>query len=103
MMPPCTACITRLPTRSNAKVARCSGCSSTTNSRKSSTENLVGPKRKARVKRNPVRKPYAHQLQLPVVHGKVSFPDVRIEYANQEMEISRVDLELATATTMLVI
>ena len=24
----------------------------------------------------------AHQLQLPVVHGKVSFPDLRIEYAN---------------------
>jgi hypothetical protein len=39
---------------------------------------------------------FAHQLQLPVVHGKVSFPDLRIEYANQEMEISRVDLELAT-------
>ena len=29
-------------------------------------------------------------------HGKVSFPDLRIEYANQEMETSRVDLELAT-------
>jgi|SRR5271167_42410 len=39
---------------------------------------------------------FAHQFQLPVVHGKVSFPDLRIEYANQEMEISRVDLELAT-------
>jgi hypothetical protein len=39
---------------------------------------------------------FAHQLQLPVVHGKVSFPDLRIEYANQEMEISRVDLELTT-------
>ncbi len=39
---------------------------------------------------------FAHQLQLPVVNGKVSFPDLRIEYANQEMEISRVDLELAT-------
>jgi len=38
----------------------------------------------------------AHELHLPVVHGKVSFPDLRIEYANQEMEISRVDLELAT-------
>jgi hypothetical protein len=38
----------------------------------------------------------AHQLQLPVVHRKVSFPDLRIEYANQEMQISRVDLELAT-------
>jgi hypothetical protein len=38
----------------------------------------------------------AHQMQLPVVHGKVSFPDLRIEYANQEMQISRVDLELAT-------
>jgi hypothetical protein len=40
---------------------------------------------------------FAHQLQLPVVHGKVSFPDLRIEYANQEMEISHVDLELATS------
>ena len=38
----------------------------------------------------------AHQLQISVVHGKVSFPDLRVEYANQEMEISRVDLELAT-------
>ncbi len=39
---------------------------------------------------------FAQQLQLPVVHGKVSFPDLRIEYANQDLEISRVDLELAT-------
>lgn len=39
---------------------------------------------------------YAQQLHLPVVNGKVSFPDVRIEYANQDMEIARVDLELAT-------
>jgi len=39
----------------------------------------------------------ARQLRLPIVHGKVSFPDLRIEYANQEMEISRVDLELATS------
>jgi hypothetical protein len=40
---------------------------------------------------------FARQLQIPVVHGKVTFPDLRIEYANQEMEISRVDLELATS------
>jgi len=39
---------------------------------------------------------YAQQMYLPVVDGKVSFPDLRIEYANQEMEIARVDLELAT-------
>lgn len=39
---------------------------------------------------------FAQQLYLPVVNGKVSFPDLRIEYANQEMEIARVDLELAT-------
>ena len=38
----------------------------------------------------------ARELRLPVVDGKVAFPDLRIEYANQEMEISRVDLELAT-------
>ena len=39
---------------------------------------------------------FARELHLPVVNGKVTFPDVRIEYANQEMEISRVELELAT-------
>jgi hypothetical protein len=39
---------------------------------------------------------FAREFHLPVVNGKVAFPDVRIEYANQEMEISRVDLELAT-------
>jgi hypothetical protein len=39
---------------------------------------------------------FACELHLPVVNGKVAFPDLRIEYANQEMEISRVDLELAT-------
>lgn len=39
---------------------------------------------------------YAQQLYLPVVNGKVSFPDLRIEYANENMEIARVDLELAT-------
>jgi len=39
---------------------------------------------------------FARELHLPIVNGKVAFPDVRIEYANQEMEISRVDLELAT-------
>ncbi len=39
----------------------------------------------------------AREMRLPVVHGKVSFPDLRIEYANQEMQISRVDLELATS------
>jgi hypothetical protein len=38
----------------------------------------------------------ARELRLPVANGKVAFPDVRIEYANQDMEISRVDLELAT-------
>ena len=48
-------------------------------------------------KTQPSKEAYAHQLQMPVVHGKVSFPDLRIEYANQEMEISHVDLELATA------
>ena len=39
---------------------------------------------------------FARDLQLPVVRGKVSFPDLRIEYATQEMEIARMDLELAT-------
>jgi hypothetical protein len=39
---------------------------------------------------------FAREVHLPVVNGKVAFPDLRIEYANQEMEISRVDLELAT-------
>jgi hypothetical protein len=38
----------------------------------------------------------ACQMHLPIIHGKVSLPDLRIEYANQDMEIARVDLELAT-------
>lgn len=43
-----------------------------------------------------LKETFAHELHLPVVHGKVSFPDLRIEYATQDMEIARVDLELAT-------
>jgi len=39
---------------------------------------------------------FARELHLPVVNDKVSFPDLRIEYATEEMEIARVDLELAT-------
>ncbi|HEY6946334.1 MAG TPA: hypothetical protein VI431_14445 [Candidatus Acidoferrum sp.] len=39
---------------------------------------------------------FARDLELPVVRGKVSFPDLRIEYSTQEMEIARMDLELAT-------
>ena len=39
---------------------------------------------------------YAQQMYLPVVNGKVSFPDLRIEYSDKNMEIARVDLELAT-------
>ena len=31
-----------------------------------------------------------------MVQGKVSFPDLRLEYATQELEVARVDLELAT-------
>ena len=43
-----------------------------------------------------LKEAFARELHLPVVHGKVSFPDLRIEYATEEMEITRVDLELAT-------
>ena len=39
---------------------------------------------------------FARELHLPVVQGKVSFPDLRLEYATQELEVARVDLELAT-------
>ena len=43
-----------------------------------------------------LKQAFAQQLHLPVVDGKISLPDLRIEYTNQEMEIARVDLELAT-------
>ena len=43
-----------------------------------------------------LKESFARDLELPVVRGKVSFPDLRIEYATQEMEIARMDLELAT-------
>ncbi len=32
---------------------------------------------------------FARDMNLPVVHGKVSFPDLRIEYKSQEREIAR--------------
>lgn len=44
-----------------------------------------------------LKETFARQMHLPVVHGKVSLPDLRIEYANHDMEIGRVDLELATS------
>jgi hypothetical protein len=43
-----------------------------------------------------LKETFARDLHLPVVHGKVSFPDLRIQYATQENEIARLDLELAT-------
>lgn len=43
-----------------------------------------------------LKESFARDLELPVVHGKVNLPDLRIEYATQDMEITRVDLELAT-------
>lgn len=43
-----------------------------------------------------LKESFARDLELPVVRGKVSFPDIRIEYATREMEIARMDLELAT-------
>jgi len=42
------------------------------------------------------REGFARELHFPVVQGKVSFPDLRIEYATEELDIARVDLELAT-------
>ena len=43
-----------------------------------------------------LKETFARDLQLPVACGKVSFPDLRIEYATPENEIARLDLELAT-------
>ncbi len=43
-----------------------------------------------------LKETFARDLQLPVVQGKVSFPDLRIEYGTQENEIARLDLKLAT-------
>jgi hypothetical protein len=43
-----------------------------------------------------LKETFARDMNLPVVHDKVSFPDLRIEYETQEREIVRVDLELAT-------
>jgi hypothetical protein len=44
----------------------------------------------------PLKETFARDLNLPVFRGKVSFPDLRIEYETQEKELARVDLELAT-------
>lgn len=39
----------------------------------------------------------ASQNGLPVVNGRVAFPDLRIEYETREGDLERVDVELATA------
>lgn len=39
---------------------------------------------------------FARELHLPIVQGKVSFPDMRIEYETHDGDRARVDLELAT-------
>ena len=33
---------------------------------------------------------------LPIVHGRISVPDLRVEYETSELELRHVDLELAT-------
>src|SRR5439155_11655669 len=43
-----------------------------------------------------LKETFACDLHIPVVRGKVSFPDLRIAYATQENEIARLDLEVAT-------
>jgi hypothetical protein len=43
-----------------------------------------------------LKETFARDMNLPVVQGKVSFSDLRIEYETQEREIARLDLELAT-------
>lgn len=39
----------------------------------------------------------AARFELPVVNGKVQFPDLRIEYEDRALGPAKVDLELATA------
>lgn len=40
----------------------------------------------------------AARFDLPVVNGKVQFPDLRIEYEDRALGPTKVDLELATAS-----
>jgi hypothetical protein len=46
--------------------------------------------------REAIREEVAEEYHLKVVHGKVPIPDLRIEYADQELLLQRRDLELAT-------
>jgi hypothetical protein len=48
------------------------------------------------VRREAIREEIAEQYHLKVVQGKIPIPDLRIEYADQEMMAQRRDLELAT-------
>ena len=43
-----------------------------------------------------IRKEVAEEYHLKVVDGKIPIPDLRIEYADQELHAQRRDLELAT-------
>jgi hypothetical protein len=46
--------------------------------------------------RDTLREEIAQDYHLKVVHGKIPIPDLRIEYADQELLLQRRDLELAT-------
>ena len=46
--------------------------------------------------REAIREEIAAEYRLKVVDGKIPIPDLRIEYADQEMMAQRRDLELAT-------
>ena len=43
-----------------------------------------------------LKQAFAREMHLPVSQGKVSFPDLRIEYETPEMDMAHVDFELAT-------
>lgn len=44
-----------------------------------------------------LKQDFAREMHLPVSQGKVSFPDLRIEYEAPERDIAHVDFELATS------
>jgi hypothetical protein len=46
--------------------------------------------------RETIREQVVESYHLTVVHGKIPIPDLRIEYADQEMMAQHQDLELAT-------
>ncbi len=97
MTPPSTACISSRPKRSDSREERSAGSSWTTSLKRKSFarfRNCDNAETNAALREK--QKEVASRHDLPIVRGRVAFPDLRIEYETRDGELDHRDLELAT-------